>query len=211
MPDRTSVALIDDDAAILDSVQLYLHRKGFAVTCFPSAKAFLDALEARMEFQCVVTDVRMPGISGLELQRRLSQRAGAPPMILITGHGDIDMAVSAMKAGAFDFLEKPMDERRLVGSITEAVRRSRDRLADEQEVAALAMRHEELSERQRQVMGLVAQGFSNKEIALRLGISPRTVEHYRESVMERMQAATLAELVRMAVRLGIFAGTEERN
>jgi len=150
-------------------------------------------------------------MTGLALQRALAQRACLLPIIIVTGHGDIDMAVSAIKAGAFDFIEKPIDDRRLVTSISEAVRRSRDKIASERELADLERRYAELSERQRQVMDFATQGLSNKEIAARLGISPRTVEHYRESAMERMQAGRLAELVYMAVRLRRYATSTERD
>ena len=201
MTKQLAIALVDDEEAILDSVQVYLRRRGFAVTCFRAAKPLLDALDAGSEFDCVVTDVRMPGMSGLELQQALAQRACLLPVIMITGHGDIGMAVSAIKTGAFDFIEKPIDDRRLLTSIGEAVKRSRDKMTDERELVDLQKRYAELSERQRQVMDLAIQGLSNKEIAARLGISPRTVEHYRESAMERMQAHRLAQLVYMAVRL----------
>jgi two-component system response regulator FixJ len=201
MPEKPHVALIDDDAAILDSLQLHLARRGFAVSCFRAARPMLEALEAGCEFDCVVTDVRMPGTSGLALRSALGRRAPSVPVIIITGHGDVDMAVSSLKAGAFDFIEKPIDGRRLVASINEAISRSRDKLADERELAELERRYAGLSERQRQVMDLAIQGLSNKEIGARLEISPRTVEHYRESAMERMQARRLAELVYMALRL----------
>ncbi len=201
MPDKPDVALIDDDEAILDSVQAYLHRRGFDVTGFTAATAFLDALDTGTEFECVVTDVRMPGMSGLDLQRVLSRRTSAPPLIVITGHGDIDMAVSAIKAGAFDFIEKPIDDRRLAASISEAIKHCRDHLEEGREMAELAKRYADLSERQRQVVELAIHGLSNKEIGSRLGISPRTVEHYRESAMERMQANRLAQLIQMVMRL----------
>ena len=201
MPEKSKVALIDDDDAILNSVQLYLGRRGFAVSCFRTAKQFLEALDAGAQFACLVTDVRMPDITGMELQRLLSQRACKVPLIMITGHGDISMAVSAVKAGAFDFIEKPIDDRRLAASIGEAIEQTRDKLADQRQLAELAKRYAELSDRQREVMEFAIQGLSNKEIALRLGISPRTVEHYRESAMERMQANRLAEFIHMAVRL----------
>jgi two-component system response regulator FixJ len=164
-----------------------------------------------LEFDCVVTDVRMPGVSGLQLQRALAERAPDLPLIIVTGHGDIDMAVSAIKAGAYDFIEKPIDERRLAANIAEAVQRTRDRSADECRTAELAKRYADLSERQRQVVDLAIQGLSNKEIALRLGISPRTVEHYRESAMERMQAECLADLIHMAVRLKTRPTAVKRN
>ena len=201
MAEKSKVALVDDDDAILNSVQLYLGRRGFAVSCFRGAKQLLDALDAGAEFACLVTDVRMPGITGMELQSLLAQRACKIPLIIITGHGDIAMAVSAVKAGAFDFIEKPIDDRRLAASIGEAIKQSRDKVADQRELAELAKRYAELSDRQRQVMEFAIQGLSNKEIALQLNISPRTVEHYRELAMERMQASRLAEFIHMAVRL----------
>jgi two-component system response regulator FixJ len=147
----------------------------------------------------------MPEMTGLELQRVLSQGSSPLPLIIITGHGDIDMAVSAIKAGAFDFIEKPIDDRRLAASISEAVRHSRNQLADEREMADLTKRYADLSERQRQVVELAIHGLSNKEIGARLGISPRTVEHYRESAMERMQANRFAQLIQMIVRLKGYA------
>ena len=201
VPERISVALVDDDEAILDSVQLLLRRRGFAVRCFRTAKALLGAFDAGDEFDCVVTDVRMPGMSGQALQQALVRQSRLVPIIMITGHGDIDMAVRAMKSGVFDFVEKPIDDRRLATSIAEAVRRSKDKIAEQQELASLRVRYAGLSERQRQVMDLAVQGLSNKEIAARLDVSPRTVEHYRESAMHRMQADRLADLVYMAVKL----------
>lgn len=201
MAEKAKVALIDDDEPILDSLQLYLRRRGFTVSCFESGADFLEALDAGSEFQCVVTDVRMPYMTGLELQRVLAEKLRSMPLILITGHGDITMAVTAVKAGAFDFIEKPIDERRLAASIHDAIESNRDALADDRQIAELVKRFADLSERQRQVVSLAVQGLSNKEIGLQLGISPRTVEHYRESAMERMQATRFAELIQMVVRL----------
>ena len=201
MAEKAKVALIDDDEPILDSLQLYLRRRGLAVSCFQSGADFLEALNAGAEFQCVVTDVRMPRMTGLELQRVLSERYRSLPLILITGHGDIAMAVTAVKAGAFDFIEKPVDEGRLAASIHDAIEANRGVLADERQLAELEKRFADLSERQRQVVELAVQGLSNKEIGLQLSISPRTVEHYRESAMERMQATRFAELIQMVVRL----------
>jgi two-component system response regulator FixJ len=134
----------------------------------------------------------------------LGERATIIPLLLITAHGDIDMAVSAIKAGAFDFIEKPIDGRRLAGNVTKAVNQNREKLADDREMAALRNRYSGLSERQKQVVNFAVQGLSSKQIAARLCLSPRTVEHYRESAMERMHAASLAELVHMGVRLKIL-------
>ena len=210
MAERLNIALIDDDEAILDSIQLYLTRRGLAVGCFRAAQPFLEAFASGAPFDCIVTDVKMPGMSGLALHRALVQRACLVPVIMITGHGDIDMAVSAIKAGAFDLIEKPIDDRRLLNSITDAVRRSREKLEDARELAALQERYAQLSERQRQVMELAVDGLSNKEIGVRLRISPRTAEHYREMAMHRMQATRLAELVYMVVRLRREAGPNPR-
>jgi two-component system response regulator FixJ len=208
MSDRISVALIDDDGAVLDALASFLLRRGVSVTTFASARAFIDALETGGRFDCVVTDVRMPDMSGLELQRLLNGRPGSPPLIVITGHGDVDMAVTALKAGAVDFIEKPTDDERLLASIKTAVSRSRETERDEAELSAIAKRYEQLSERQREVMGLAIRGLSNKEIAMKLGISPRTVEHYREWAMERMQAGNFAELVQMAAQLKLTGRKE---
>jgi len=145
--------------------------------------------------------VRMPGMSGQALQQALTRHSRLVHVIMITGHGDVDMAVNAMKSGVFDFIEKPIDDRRLATSIAEAVRRSKDKIAEQEELADLRARYAGLSERQRQVMDLAVQGLSNKEIAARLVVSPRTVEHYRESAMQRMQADRLTDLVYMAVKL----------
>ena len=144
----------------------------------------------------------MPGLSGLDLQRELSDRKSPAPLILITGHGDIEMAVMAIKAGAHDFIEKPFDESRLLASIEDAVSRRGKDAEEEMETAVLAARVAELSERQRQVMDLAVQGLTNKQIANQLGISPRTVEIHRAFVMSKMNAKSVADLLRTCMRLG---------
>lgn len=201
MTNRINLALIDDDEAILDALDTYLRRHGLALTAFTTAPAFLRAIDSGAEFDCIVSDIRMPGMSGLELQDALRERGYSQPLVFITGHGDIEMAVRAVKAGAADFIEKPTDDVRLLASVTSAVAKWQEIRQDEAELAAISKRYEQLSERQREVMDLAIRGISNKEIAAELGISPRTVEHYREWVMERMQAASFAELVHMAARL----------
>jgi FixJ family two-component response regulator len=193
------VALIDDDEAVLDSLRLYLQKNEISTSCFTTADAFLQADEGRREFDCVVADVRMPGTSGLELVSRIANEV--PPIILITGHGDVDMAVSAIKQGAFDFIEKPFDEARLLESIKNAVIHGKRKLNTITEQSNLRTRFESLTHRQREVMTLAATGMSNKEIGGRLGISARTVEIHRAWVMERMGARNLAELVRMGMAL----------
>ncbi len=201
MTGEVTVHLIDDDEAVLDSLSIYLESKGFVVRRHARADevATLDLEE--VDSTCIVSDVLMPGMNGLELQQALKRRHTSVPLILITGHGDIDMAVAAIKAGAHDFLEKPFDERRLVASIADAVRSARGRRVDEGESAGLRSRYGELSERQQQVMDLAVKGRTNKEIGAALGISPRTVEIYRARVMERMGAKTLADLVRISVAI----------
>jgi len=201
MPDPIHIALIDDDEAVLDSLALYLARQDVKASGFKTTEAFLAAVDAATPFDCVVSDVRLPGMSGLDLVRRLIERHFAAPIILITGHGDIDMAVSAIKIGAFDFIEKPFDEARLLASIRNAVEKSRQNASDAAELERLQSRFDSLSARQRQVMELTVAGLSNKEIALQLEISAKTVENHRAWVMERIGARNLADLVRMAMQV----------
>jgi RNA polymerase sigma factor (sigma-70 family) len=201
MSDPVRVALIDDDAAVLDSLRLYLSRQNLDTSCFSCAEDFLSSLDNAARFDCVVSDVRMPGMSGLELLDRLAVRGVRWPVILITGHGDVDMAVKAMKAGAFDFVEKPFDETHLLESIRNSLERNRKQARDNAEVDHLRNKFGALSARQRQVMELAANGLSSKEIARQLEISAKTVENHRAWVMERIGARNLAELVRMAIKI----------
>jgi len=199
--DALRVALIDDDAAVLDSLQLYLSRNGLSLACFPTAEDFLSSKSSGSRFDCVVADVRMPGISGLDLVRRLADEGSAIPVVLITGHGDVDMAVAAIKLGAADFIEKPFDESRLLDSIRKAGFSTQQRQGKTEYLQELRARHASLSIRQRQVMDLAVKGMLNKEIGQQLGISSRTVEIHRAWMMNRMGATNLAELVRMDMEL----------
>ncbi len=200
------VHVIDDDEAIRQSLAFLLQTAKIEVRTYASAAAFLDALPDTELPGCVITDVRMPGLSGIDLLRRLKELDAAIPVIIITGHGDVPLAVEAMKIGAADFLEKPFDDEVLLASVRAALR-ERDaeskRLTERSEVEG---RMAALSKRERDVLtGLVA-GRANKQIAFDLGISPRTVEIYRANLMNKMQAGSLSELVRMALIVGILAG-----
>jgi two-component system, LuxR family, response regulator FixJ len=201
MADPICIALIDDDPAVLDSLRLYFERKKLQINYFSTSKEFLAAIERSAQFDCIVSDVRMPGMSGLELVGHLKTRGFSRPIVLITGHGDIDMAVSAIKLGAFDFIEKPFDEARLLASIRDAVERYRVQISSTVELEQLRSRFNSLSPRQRQVMELIVAGLSSKEIGARLNLSAKTVDNHRAWVMERIGARNLAELVRMAVNI----------
>lgn len=197
----TRIAVIDDDEAVLDSLRLYFARQGIETSCFASAKDFLAAIKTGERFDCVVSDVRMPGMSGLDLVHHLKGAGITAPVILITGHGDVDMAVAAIKVGAFDFIEKPFDEVRLLASIRNAIEARQQPEIDAAELESLRSRFNTLSTRQRQVMELAVAGLSNKEIGSQLKISPKTVENHRAWVMERIGARNIAELVRIAIRV----------
>jgi FixJ family two-component response regulator len=201
MNEQAHIALVDDDAAVLDSLQLYFARHQVVTSCYASAEALLAGFDAGAQPECIVSDIRMPGMSGLELFECLKARRSAAPFILITAVGDIEMAVAAIKNGAADFIEKPFDEGRLLASIRTAVALRRRQASGAAEVEKLRTRFNALSARQRQVMELAVSGLSNKEIAYRLDISPKTVENHRAWVMERMDAKSLAELVRIAMKI----------
>jgi two-component system response regulator FixJ len=197
-----NVYLIDDDEAMRDSLDFLLDSAGFAVTLFETAQQFLDALPT-LAFGCVVSDVRMPGIDGIELLKRLKALRSGFPIVVMTGHGDVPLAVEAMKLGAMDFLEKPFEDARLIAMIETALRLAEPAAKGDAVAQDIAARIASLSPRERQVMeGLVA-GLSNKLIAREYDISPRTIEVYRANVMTKMQANSLSELVRFAMRAGL--------
>lgn len=201
MPAKRKVYVIDDDAAMRDSLNFLLGAADFDVTLFESAQQFLD-VAAAIDFGCVVSDVRMPGVDGIELLKRLKASRNALPVLIMTGHGDVPLAVEAMKLGAIDFLEKPFEDERLIGMVETALKQAASGARTESETQDIAARVESLSPRERQVMeGLVA-GLSNKMIARDYDISPRTIEVYRANVMTKMQAGSLSELVRLAMRAG---------
>jgi two-component system response regulator FixJ len=195
------VYVIDDDEAVRDSLDFLLGSADFHVTLFESAQNFLDTLPG-IDFGCVVSDVRMPGIDGIELLKRLKAGSSMFPVVIMTGHGDVPLAVEAMKLGAMDFLEKPFEDDRLIGMIEAALRQAEPGVKSEAITLEITSRIATLSRRERQVMeGLIA-GLSNKLIAREYDISPRTIEVYRANVMTKMQAASLSELVRLAIRAG---------
>jgi two-component system response regulator FixJ len=201
MTNDIHIALIDDDPAVLDSLRLYLERNGVRASCFSAAESFLVDTKAKRSFDCVVADVLMPGLSGIDLVRQMASLGNSIPVILITAYGQIEMAVGAIKFGAFDFIEKPFDEQRLLESIREAVGHTGEPLDASVDLRQLQARADSLTDRQREVVELAATGMSNKEIALRLRISPRTVESHRAWMMERMQARNLADLIRKVMQL----------
>lgn len=192
------VHVIDDDADVRRSVAFLLGAARIEVAAYESATAFLDALPG-LASGCVVTDVRMPGMSGIELVRRLRDEAAAWPVIVVTGHGDVPMAVEAMKAGASDFIEKPFEDETLLNSVRRALGQWEKDARQETERREYRRRIDTLTGRERDAFDGLVAGKPNKIIAHDLGISPRTVEIYRAKVMTKMDAASLSDLVRMAM------------
>ncbi len=199
MSHRGKVYVIDDDEAMRDSLDFLLGSANFDVTLFESANRFLETLSST-DFGCVVSDIRMPGIDGIELLKRLKASRSAFPVLIMTGHGDVPLAVEAMKLGASDFLEKPFEDDHLIGMIDAALRQAESGARSEAVTLDIATRIESLSPRERQVMDGLIAGLSNKLIAKEYDISPRTIEVYRANVMTKMQAGSLSELVRLAMR-----------
>lgn len=203
MSGKGKIYVIDDDVAMRDSLSFLLDAAGFDVTIFENALKFLDVLPG-LGFGCVVSDVRMPGVDGIELLKRMKSGQSPFPIVIMTGHGDIPLAVEAMKLGAVDFLEKPFEDDRLIAMIEAAIRQGEPAAKNEAVTRDIASRIATLSPRERQVMeGLIA-GLSNKLIARDYDISPRTIEVYRANVMTKMQANSLSELVRLAMRAGLL-------
>ena len=197
-----NVYVIDDDEAMRDSLNFLLDSAGFVASLFETAQQFLDALPT-LAFGCVVSDVRMPGIDGLELLKRLKALRSGFPIVVMTGHGDVPLAVEAMKLGAMDFLEKPFEDERLIAMIETALRLAEPAAKSDAVAQDIAARIASLSPRERQVMDGLVAGLSNKLIAREYDISPRTIEVYRANVMTKMQANSLSELVRFAMRAGL--------
>ncbi len=198
MQSDMAVHVVDDDVAVRKSLAFLLASEGLPVRLHETASSFLDDA-SNVESGCIVTDVRMPGIDGIELIRRLRARGIALPVIVMTGHADVPMAVEAMKEGAVDFLEKPFGDEAFLGAVRSALDRQEKNSQQGTQIAEIQGRFEALSERERQVLDGLVAGKANKVIAYDLGISPRTVEIYRANVMAKMQAKSLSELVRLAL------------
>jgi two-component system response regulator FixJ len=198
---RPTIFVVDDDTAVRDALKLLLRSVGQAVETFGSAQEFLDAYgEDRPG--CLVLDIRMPGMSGLELQQKLNEKHSILPIIFITGHGDVPMAVEAMQAGAVDFIQKPFRDQDLIDRINQALEKDSSNRAALGERNDIRRRLETLTPREREVLDLVVHGKANKVIAGDLKLSQRTVEIHRARVMEKMQASSLAHLVRMVLEVG---------
>jgi len=198
-----TVFIVDDDDAVRNALGFLLRSVDLQVELFASAQEFLDA-RGQEEAGCLVLDVRMPGISGLELQQELKTMGSSLPIIFITGHGDIPMAVEALKAGAADFLPKPFRDQELLDCIHQALDTNREREQQAERAREIRTRIDSLTPREGEVMAMVASGNANKVIAIDLGISQRTVEIHRAKVMEKMGVRALADLVRMLHEVGYF-------
>jgi two-component system response regulator FixJ len=202
MSDSGTIHLIDDDEDVRKALAFMLGTAGHAVRVYDSATSFLAQLEG-LQPGVIVSDVRMPGVDGLELQRRLAARNITLPVIIMTGHADVPLAVEAMKGGAVDFIEKPFGDEVMLGAVDRAMARFREASSAGADVSRIRTRLDSLSERERQVLSGLLQGHPNKTIAYDLDLSPRTVEVHRANVMTKMGASSLSELVRMALLAGI--------
>jgi RNA polymerase sigma factor (sigma-70 family) len=197
---KPTVFIVDDDPSIRESTEMLLRSVGIRVKTFVSAQDFLKT-DLREGFGCLVLDVRMPGMSGLQLQEKLVSAKTPLPVIFITGHGTIPMSVRAMKAGAVDFIPKPFDEQELLDAINRAISQQKEREAKNEEIERLHRHLKTLTTREYEVFSLLVTGMANKEIAYELGTSERTVKAHRAKIMEKMYAGSLADLIRFSEKL----------
>ncbi|MBL4645208.1 MAG: response regulator transcription factor [Rhizobiales bacterium] len=210
MADNQTVFIVDDDEAVRESLAVLLSSSGNKVAVFDTGTSFLEALDADQN-GCLIIDVRMPGLSGLEVLEKLSDMKVSLPVIIMTGHGDLPMAVQAMKAGAIDFVEKPFEAGAIAESVQIALSKGQENWQKASHVAEIEQRIARLTTREREVLEELVIGNLNKIIAFNLDISPRTVEIHRARAMEKMQARNLAHLVRLAVSAGINPQSEAAN
>ena len=198
IPKKGTVYVVDDDEAVRDSLQWLLEGKGYRVRCFESAESFLSRYDAR-EVACLIVDIRMGGMSGLELQSRLMETRSPLPIVFITGHGDVPMAVDTMKKGAMDFIQKPFDETALVSLVERMLTQANESFAEYQQAASRDALMAKLTTRESQVLERIVAGRLNKQIADDLGISIKTVEAHRANIMEKLNANTVADLLKTAL------------
>ncbi len=208
MSTESTIFIIDDDLEVRQALALLMESVGLKVETYGSADRFLEAFDPERP-GCIVLDVRMPGMSGLELQARLAAAPIHPPVIIITGHGDVPMAVRAVRAGAVNFLEKPFNDQDLLDSVHRALEIDARQRGQARELAGIRRRLESLTRREREVLELVVRGLRNKMIAAELGVSQSTVEAHRARVMEKMEARSLSDLMRMVLSLELY-GEEGR-
>ena len=201
MDEEGTVFLIDDDPGVRDSLTLLLSLKGLRTQPFATAESFIETYRPDWS-GCVLTDLRMPGMTGLELQAALRERQMEVPVVVLTAHGDVATARAALKNGAFDFLEKPVDDAMLLDVLRNALRADRERRMATTARSTTDQRLERLTEREREILALIAAGHQNRDIAAQLGISPRTVEVHKARIMEKLECRTLAELIRMNLAAG---------
>jgi RNA polymerase sigma factor (sigma-70 family) len=201
MDEEGTVFLIDDDPGVRDSLTLLLSLKGLRTQPFATAESFIETYRPDWS-GCVLTDLRMPGMTGLELQAALRERQMEVPVVVLTAHGDVATARAALKNGAFDFLEKPVDDGMLLDVLRNALRADRERRTATTARSTADQRLERLTEREREILALIAAGHQNRDIAAQLGISPRTVEVHKARIMEKLECRTLAELIRMNLAAG---------
>ena len=204
MNEPPTIFVVDDDAGVRKSLVRLLRSAGYQVQPFGSAEDFLNHWQEQPATGCLVLDVRMPGLSGFDLQRQLRSTPGSLPIVFITGHGDIPMSVMAMKAGAVNFLAKPFQADDLLQAIEEAIAKAAEKESEQSHRAVLEQRHATLTPREREVMALVIRGLANKQIAAELGTGEKTIKVHRGRVMSKMQVRSVAELVLASLKIGVM-------